>query len=153
MEEVMPSPEDLLPNAKDFMKKLAINEADEAAKAARQHEMAEAEKRKLLEQLKKPSGVSDDERIKRAVAIIERAVRNGKTEVEVIRFPVDVCTDRGRAINQGEQGWESTLTGLPKELYDAWAKYFRPRGYKLRAEIVSFPDGIPGEVGMTLSWS
>jgi hypothetical protein len=153
MEEVMPSPEDLLPNAKDFMKKLAINEADEAAKAARQHEMAEAEKRKLLEQLKKPSGVSDDERIKRAVAIIERAVRNGKTEVEVIRFPVDACSDRGRAINQGEQGWESTLTGLPKELYDAWAKYFRPRGYKLRAEIVSFPDGIPGDVGMTLSWS
>jgi hypothetical protein len=25
-------------------------------------------------------------------------VRNGKTEVEFIRFPVDVCTDRGRAM-------------------------------------------------------
>ena len=50
----MPSkPDDLLPNAKDFMKRLAISEADEAEKAARQHEKAEAEKRKLLEQLAK----------------------------------------------------------------------------------------------------
>ena len=135
------------------MKKLAISEADEAAKAARQQQMAEAEKRKLLEQLERPSGVSDDERIKRAVAIIERAVRNGKTEVEFIRFPVDVCTDRGRAINQRERRWESTLTGLPKELYDAWAKYFRPRGYKLRAEIVQFSGDRPSDIGMTLSWN
>src|SRR6202795_5140170 len=142
MEEVMPSkPDDLLPNAKDFMKKIAISEEDEA------------EKRKLLEQLERPSGVSDDERIKRAVAIIERAVRNGKTEVEFIRFPVDVCTDRGRAINQQERGWESALTGLPKELYDAWAKYFRPRGYKLRAEIVQFSRDRPSDIGMTLSWN
>ena len=144
--------DDLLPPAIDFMKKLANAEAEEAAKAARQHQKAEAEKRKLLEQFEKPSGVSDEQRIKRAVVIIERAVRNGKTEVQIIRFPNDICTDRGRAINQGERGWESTLTGLPKELYGAWAKYFQPRGYKLRAEIVSFPDGRPGDVGMTLSW-
>ncbi len=146
-------PDHLLPPAKDFMKKLASAEADEAAKAVRQHQRAEAEKRKLMEQLQRPSGVSDDERIKRAVAIIERAVRNGKTEVEFIRFPVDVCTDRGRAINQQERGWESTLTGLPKELYDAWAKYFRPRGYKLRAEIVQFTGDRPSDIGMTLSWN
>jgi hypothetical protein len=146
-------PDDLLPPAKDFMKKLANAEADEAAKAAREHQRAEAEKRKLMEQLQRPSGVSDDERIKRAVAIIERAVRNGKTEVEFIRFPVEVCTDRGRAINQQERDWEGTLTGLPKELYDAWAKYFRPRGYKLRAEIVQFTGDRPSDIGMTLSWN
>jgi hypothetical protein len=70
MEEVMPSkPDDLLPNAKDFMKKLALAEADEEAKEGAS-EKAEAGKRKLLEQLERPSGVSDDERIKRAVAII-----------------------------------------------------------------------------------
>jgi hypothetical protein len=143
---------DLLPPAKDFMKKIASAEADDAARAARQHQRAEAEKRKLLEQFEKPSGVSDEERIKRAVVIIERAVRNGKTEVQIIRFPNDICTDHGRAINQGEPGWESTLTGLPKELYEAWAKYFRPRGYKLRAEIVDFSGDRPGDVGLTLSW-
>jgi len=144
--------DDLLPPAKDFMKKIASAEADDAARAARQHQRAEAEKRKLLEQFEKPSGVSDEERIRRAVVIIERAVRNGKTEVQIIRFPNDICTDHGRAINQGEPGWESTLTGLPKELYEAWAKYFRPRGYKLRAEIVDFSGDRPGDIGLTLSW-
>jgi len=144
--------DDLLPPAKDFMKKIASAEADDAARAARQHQRAEAEKRKLLEQFEKPSGVSDEERIKRAVVIIQRAVRNGKTEVQIIRFPNDICTDHGRAINQGEPGWESTLTGLPKELYEAWAKYFRPRGYKLRAEIVDFSGDRPGDIGLTLSW-
>jgi hypothetical protein len=52
-----------------------------------------------------------------AAAIIESAVRNGKTEVQVCRFPNQLCTDRGRAINQQEPGWETTLTGLPKELH------------------------------------
>jgi uncharacterized protein (DUF1778 family) len=70
--------DDLLPTAKDFMKKLASAEADQVAKAARRHETAEAEKRKLLEQFEKPSGLSDEERIKRAVVIIKRAARAGR---------------------------------------------------------------------------
>jgi len=49
-------------------------------------------------------------------------------------------------------GWENTLTGVPKEIYVLWAKYFRPRGYKLRVEIVDYPGGLPGDVGMTLKW-
>ena len=146
-------PEDLLPAAKDFMQKLALSEAEEAAKEMRRHAEAEAEKKALLDQFTKPSGVSDEERIRRAVVIIERAVSNGRTEVEVCRFPNNLCTDRGRAINQQEPGWESTLTGVPKELYETWAKYFRPREYNLQVQIVSFPGGVPGDVGMTLKWS
>src|SRR5882672_3666952 len=73
-----PNPDDLLPTAKDFMKKLALAEAEEAEKAARQHAKAEAEKQALQKQLEKPSGVSDDERIKRAVRIIERAVHRSR---------------------------------------------------------------------------
>ena len=56
----------------------------------------------------------------RAAAIIKRAVSNGMTEVEVGRFPNNLCTDNGRAINQQEPGWENTLTGLPKEIYQFW---------------------------------
>jgi hypothetical protein len=41
---------------------------------------------------------------------------------------------------------------VPKEIYQLWAKYFRPRGYKLRVEIVEYPGGLPGDVGMTLKW-
>jgi hypothetical protein len=75
------------------------------------------------------------------------------TEVEVFRFPNQLCTDKGRAINQQEPGWEKTLTGSPKEIYQLWEKHFRPRGYKLKVQIVDFPGGLPGDIAMTLSWA
>jgi hypothetical protein len=145
-------PDELLPSASDIMKKLALAEAEEASKQARKLAEAEAEQKALLDQLTKASGLSDEEAIRRAVKIIERAVSNGRTEVQVHRFPNQLCTDRGRAINQQEPGWEKTLTGRPKEIYELWAKYFRERGYKLRVEIIDFPGGMPGDVGMTLKW-
>jgi hypothetical protein len=145
-------PDDLLPSAGDFMKKLALTEAEEASKQARKLAEEEAEKKSLLDHFSKPSGVSDEEGIRRAIKIVERAVSNGRTEVQVYRFPNQLCTDKGRAINQQEPGWENTLTGVPKEIYDLWAKYFRQRGYKLKVEIIDFPGGMPGDVAMTLKW-
>ena len=145
-------PDELLPSAKDFMKKLALAEAEEASKEAAKHVAAEAEKKALLDHLTKPSGVSDEEGIRRAIKIIERAVANGKTEVQVHRFPNELCTDKGRAINQQEPGWEKTLTGIPREIYAFWERRLRPLGYKLRVQIVDFKGGVPGDVGMTLRW-
>jgi hypothetical protein len=147
------NPADLLPAAKDFQKKLALAEAEKASEAMRQRTAEEAEKKALIDQMSKPSGISDEEGVRRAIAIIERAVNNGLTEVQVYRFPNKLCTDQGRAINQQEPGWESTLTGVPKEIHQLWHKYFRDRGYKLKVQIVDFPGGMPGDVGMTLSWS
>jgi hypothetical protein len=54
--------------------------------------------------------------MKRAAVIIKRAVDNGLAEVMVGRFPNQLFTDRGRAINQQEAGWEAALTGLPKTI-------------------------------------
>jgi hypothetical protein len=149
----MSNPSELLPSAKDFMKKIALAEAEKASEEARKHSAEEAEKAALIEQMTKPSGVSDEEGIRRAVKIIERAANNGLTEVLVYRFPNQMCTDRGRAINQQEPGWEKTLTGVPKEIYSLWQRHFRDQGYKLRVQIIDFPGGMPGDVGMTLSWS
>jgi hypothetical protein len=145
-------PNDLLPSAKDCMKKIAEAEAEKASEYMRRQAAAEAEKRALMERFEKPSGVSDDERLKRAAAIIKRAVDNGLTEVLVGRFPNTLLTDRGRAINQMEPGWENTLTGLPKELFQFWEKHLKPRGYRLRCQIVDWPGGMPGDIGMTLAW-
>jgi hypothetical protein len=143
---------DVLPTTKDLQKKLALAEAEKAAESARRAAAEEAEKKKLLEGLSKPSGVSDEEHVKRAAAIIQRALANGQTEVLVLRFPNELCTDRGRAINQAEACWEKSLTGLPQELYGFWEKHLRPRGYRLKAQILDFPGGIPGDVGVTLCW-
>ena len=142
----------LLPSAKDLRKKIALAEADKASEAVRRHSQEEAEKKSLLDHLSQPSGVSDEEAIRRASVVIGRAVSNGLNEVRVFRFPNALCTDHGRAINQQEPGWEQTLTGVPKEIYELWARHFRSRGYKLRVEIIDFPKGMPGDVAMTLVW-
>jgi hypothetical protein len=142
-----------LPTAKQLQQQIALKEADKASAAVRERAAADAEKKALMDKLSKPSGVSDDERLERAIAIIKRAANNGATEVEVARFPNTLCTDRGRAINQQERGWETTLTGVPKELFEFWQKHLKSNGFKLRVQIVDFPGGMPGDVGMTLSWS
>jgi hypothetical protein len=143
----------VLPSAKEMMEKLALAEAEKAEAASRRQAEAEAEKKLLLEKITKPSGVSDEEAMQRVAAIIQRAVSNGQTEVQVYRFPNQLCTDHGRAINQQEPGWEKTLTGLPKEMYEFWDRQLRPLGYKLRFQIVDWPDGLPGDVGITLKWA
>jgi hypothetical protein len=148
----MASFDELLPAAADCRRKIAEVEAEKATALLRKENAAEAEKRELLERLSKPSGVSEEERMKRAAAIIKRAVDNGLTEVQVGRFPNTLFTDRGRAINQQEAGWEATLTGLPRELHHFWEKHLKDRGYKVRYEIVDFPGGMPGDIGFTLSW-
>jgi hypothetical protein len=142
----------LIPKAQDLRKKIARAEAEKASEAMRRHSHEEAEKKALLEHLLKPSGVSDEEAIRRASVIIERAVSNGCNEVQVIRFPNTLCSDHGRAINQQEPDWEQTLTGIPREIYELWVRQFRPRGYKLRVQIIDFPNGMPGDVAMTLAW-
>jgi hypothetical protein len=153
MEQSMTSKADALPSAKEVMQKIALAEAEEAEKQARMRAEAQAEKKALIDQLSKPSGISEEEAIGRGIKIIERAMHSRMTEVEVSRFPNQLCTDKGRAIIQQEPGWEKTLTGAPKEIYQLWEKYFRPRGYKLKVQIVDYPDGMPGDIGMTLSWA
>ncbi|HVR59402.1 MAG TPA: hypothetical protein VMT72_21535 [Pseudolabrys sp.] len=144
--------DDALPSALDCRKQSALMEAEKASEYMRKRQAAEAEKKDLLDRLAKPSGVSDEERTKRAAAIIKRAVANGLTEIEVGRFPNTMFTDKGRAINQQEPGWEDTLTGLPKELYQFWKVHLQPRGYRLKYQIADWPNGIPGDISITLAW-
>ena len=143
----------LLPTAQEMMEELALAEAEKAEVAARKQAEAEAEKKLLLDKITKPSGVSDEEAMKRVAVIVQRAVSNGLTEVQVYRFTNKLCTDNGRAINQQEAGWEQTLTGLPKEMYEFWERRLQPLGYKLRVQIIDFPGGMPGDVGITLKWA
>jgi hypothetical protein len=139
-------------SAKELMAKIAKVEGEKASKAMKAHEAAEAEKQALLDRLARPSGLSDDEVMEKAAIIVNRAVENGMTSVQVFRFPNHICTDNGRAINQVEDGWEQTLTGVPKEIYEFWKRQLKPRGYHIRYEIIDYPGGMPGDVGIFLSW-
>jgi hypothetical protein len=74
------------------------------------------------------------------------------TEVQVYRFPNSLCTDKGRAINQQEPGWENTLTGIPNEIFQLWADYLKPRGYRISYQIIDFSGGVPGDIAITIAW-
>jgi hypothetical protein len=145
--------DDILPKAEDCRKRMAEAEAEKASEYMRRQAKEAAEKKALLDQLSKPSGVSDEERMKRAAAIIKRAIDNGLEEVQVGTFPNSLLTDRGRAINQQEPGWENTLTGLPKELFAFWKQYLQPKGYRIKFQIVDWSGGKPGDIGISLNWS
>ena len=144
--------DDVLPSALDCRKIAAAREAEKAAEYMRSRRKSEDEKKALLDKLESPSGVSDEERMKRAAVIIKRAISNGLSEVEVGRFPNRLCTDRGRAINQLEPGWEDTLTGLPRELFQFWKVHLQPKGYRIKFQIADWPNGMPGDFSITLGW-
>src|SRR6202035_5554442 len=144
--------DDLIPHAKQILKEASLKEAEKADEYAHLAAAAESEKRALIERLSRPSGKSEEEKIKLASTIIQRAVRNGLTAVQVYRFPNSMCTDKGRAINQQEAGWENTLTGIPKEIFQLWADYLKPRGYRISYQIIDFPEGLPGDIAITIAW-
>ena len=144
--------DDLIPSAKEIQKQVALKEAQKADEAAKYLAAAEAEKQALIGKLSQPSGKTEEEKVQLASTVIQRAVRNGLSEVQVYRFPNSLCTDKGRAINQMEKGWEKTLNGIPKEIYQLWGDYLQPRGYRIRYQIVDFPGGVPGDISITISW-
>jgi len=137
---------------KELQARIAEMEGDKASAAFKAQHAEEEEKRALLERLSKPSGLSDDEVMEKASIIINRAVENGQMSVQVFRFPHSLCTDNGRAINQAESGWEATLTGIPREILEFWKRQLQPRGYHIRYETIDYPGGMPGDVGIILSW-
>lgn len=144
--------DELIPTAKEINRQASIKQAEKADEYLRLKAAAEAEERALIESLSKPSGLSEEEKIKLASTVIQRAVRNGLSEVQVYRFPNSLCTDRARAINQREAGWEKTLTGIPLEIFQLWSDYLKPRGYRIRYEIADFPGGVPGDVRIVIVW-
>jgi hypothetical protein len=144
--------EDILPKASDVMIRIAEAQAEKAAAHDRQKAAAQAEKDAMIKKLSQPSGLSEEEKVKLAATVIKRAMDNGMLEVQVYRFPNALCTDHGRAINQAEAGWEKTLTGIPKEIFHLWQDHLREKGYKIRYQIIDFPGGMPGDIGITLSW-
>jgi hypothetical protein len=125
-------------------------------------EMAEVEQEHLLKQKKKeqeaqlreafmsrqvaPEAI---ERINNAVRI---AAQTGQHRLQVVTFPSSFCDDGGRRINIADPEWPTTLTGFAKDAYEFFNKELRPLGYKLQAEIISFPGGMPGDVALSLVW-
>jgi hypothetical protein len=139
-------------SVKELQAKIALAEAAKASQALKAQQAEDAAKAALFERLSKSSGLSDDEIMDKANAVISRAAENGLMSVQVFRFPNHLCTDNGRAINQQEPGWENTLTGHAKEIYEFWKRRLQPLGYRIAYSITDYPGGMPGDVRITLRW-
>jgi hypothetical protein len=139
-------------SAKDLMRAVAEHESARAAEAMRRKQQEENERKAIHESFLKPAEMSEDDIMERVMLLCRNAANSGHTHVLAFRFPSDLCTDGGRAINNSERGWESTLTGRPKQAYDFWAKRLKPLGFKLGAEVLDYPGGMPGDIGFILNW-
>jgi hypothetical protein len=96
--------------------------------------------------------VSEDE-LAMVRRLVMNAVKDGKMEAMVYAFPSDLCTDSGRAINNYDPNWPSTLQGKAKEFFERYEKLAKPQGYRLKAMVVNFPGGVPGDIGLFLNWA
>jgi hypothetical protein len=85
--------------------------------------------------------------------LVANAVKDGKMEAMVYSFPSDLCTDSGRAINNNDPRWPETLQGKAKEFFERYEELGKPQGYRLRAMVVTFPGGVPGDIGFFLNWA
>jgi CBS domain-containing protein len=79
--------------------------------------------------------------------------KKGEADYLLLRFPAELCTDHGRAVNVPDPEWPSTLRGMAADIYLRWKAELRPHGFSLTARVVDFPDGIPGDIGLFLNWA
>jgi hypothetical protein len=124
-----------------------MNKMDEEAQYAKKKRDKEEELREaFMAREIQPDAI---DRINAAVRI---AAERGLQQLQIVTFPSTLCTDRGRSINNADPDWPSTLTGFAEKAYDYFEKELRPLGYKMTAEIVTWPDGLPGDVALCLKW-
>ena len=126
----------------------------ESAKASQSYtamEAAEKAKKELVARMMRPVEVTP-ERIKAFMNSVKLAAERGDDEMLIGRFPSEMCTDHGRAINNTEEDWPDTLVGVPRQVYEIWKEKLQPLGYHLKAMIIEWPGGFPGDVGMYLTW-
>ncbi|UZF93769.1 hypothetical protein [Bosea sp. NBC_00550] len=143
-------------SADDLRAYMTDLEMAKASKMVGAMDKAEEARRKLVATLQKEIAVTPEKiaEVKQSLANKTRmAAGRGETEVLVMRFPSALCTDKGRSINNAEPDWPTTLTGRPRQAYEFWKEHLQPANYKLRAIIIDWPGGLPGDVAFYLSWS
>ena len=129
----------------------------EMAKASKDVGSGRAEKARedLIKSLLQPVPVTAEkiaEVKRRVLGQLRNAAVKGDKEALVMRFPNVLCTDKGRALNNLEKEWPSTLIGRPLQAFEFWRDHLQPQGYGLKAMIVDWPQGMPGDIGFLLTW-
>jgi CBS domain-containing protein len=123
---------------------------EQALKGTESHEAELAARRRTVQQL--IDHHIGDETWHNMLHRAREAAQHGAKEFMLLRFPHDLCTDGGRAINVPEPDWPKTLRGEAAEIYLRWERELKPRGFSLGARVLEFPNGFPGDIGLFLVW-
>lgn len=94
----------------------------------------------------------DTKRIANFMLRVRQAAERGEHRILILRFPSGMCRDSGRAINNALPGWENTLVGVPEQILHVWQEHLKPLGFHLSAEVLEYPGGMPGDVGLFCRW-
>ena len=139
-------------SAADIKRRMAEREAQKAAEELRQMKEQEEKQRAVMAEFHQPPARSPEQLMQVLMQFVNQAAERGQTEVQVYRFPNSLRTDGGRRINNSLPNWEETLEGRPKLGYEFWRDHLRPLGFGLRAEVLEYPGGMPGDIGFFLMW-
>jgi hypothetical protein len=94
----------------------------------------------------------DEERLANFMRRVRNAAEQGEHQILILRFPSVMCRDSGRAINNSLPGWEETLVGVPQQLLQVWHEHLKPLGFRFSAEVLDYPGGMPGDIGLFCKW-
>jgi len=139
-------------SAADLRRRMAEREAAKAAEELRHMQEQEEKQKAVMAEFHKPPERTAEQLMQLVMQLVNRAAERGQSEVQVYRFPNALCSDRGRRINNSEPEWEKTLEGRPKAAYEFWHEHLRPLGFHLKAEVIEYPGGMPGDIGFILTW-
>ncbi|MFY9628520.1 MAG: CBS domain-containing protein [Methylocystis sp.] len=136
--------------AKSFRELASGREALERRQREKARQANEEARKKLIEELAQRR-LSDRDWAE-MVGGARSAAAAGLKEYVLLRFPSQLCRDGGRAINAPDRSWPDSLRGETRDVFDRWRNELEPGGFGLAAQIVSFPDGIPGDAALVLIW-
>ena len=139
-------------SAADLKRRMAEREAAKAAEELRHMREQEEKQKQVMEEFHNPPERTPEQVLQLVTQLVNHAAEAGQSEVQIYRFPNELCSDRGRRINNSEAGWEATLEGRPKLAYEFWQGHLRPLGFGLKAEVLEYPGGMPGDIGFFLTW-
>ena len=139
-------------SAVDIRRRMAQREAEQAIEQARQKDEEEARRKALYDEFHKPAARTKEQVMALVMQLVERATENGASEVQIYQFPSGICLDGGRMINNSVPDWPKSLSGRPQLAFEFWQERLQPLGFGMKAQILDYPGGFPGDVGLFLTW-
>jgi CBS domain-containing protein len=148
--DALAQPNDAGLMAADFRRLVSDHEEQEAKHRQEEHCAAAEERRHRVAELIDQHITEENWR-----GLMHQArlgAERGEKEFMLIRFPSQLCSDGGRAVNARDPHWPATLRGEAAEIYLCWQRDLKPHGFRLSASVLDFPGGMPGNLGLFLNW-